>query len=42
MNGLEQLPEILAKHAAWLRGQADGVRADLSEADLSGALGVQS
>jgi hypothetical protein len=33
----EALKEILAKHASWLRGDAEGVRANLSDADLSGA-----
>jgi hypothetical protein len=33
----QELAEILAKHAAWLRGETDGVRADLSSADLDGA-----
>ncbi|MEO6046015.1 MAG: pentapeptide repeat-containing protein [Candidatus Kapaibacterium sp.] len=39
---LDQLREIIARHGAWRRGEADGVRADLSganlrDADLSGA-----
>jgi hypothetical protein len=34
---LERLPEILAKHGAWLRGKDGGERADLSRADLSRA-----
>lgn len=33
----EQLTDILAKHAKWLRGEEGGERADLSGADLSGA-----
>lgn len=31
------LQDILAAHAAWLRGEADGKRADLRRADLEGA-----
>jgi hypothetical protein len=33
----QDLPNILAKHAKWANGEADGVRADLSGANLSGA-----
>ena len=31
------IKDILDKHAAWLRGEPEGVKADLSGADLSGA-----
>jgi hypothetical protein len=31
---MKNLPEILEKHAAWLRGEEGGERADLSGADL--------
>ncbi|WP_160210758.1 hypothetical protein [Anaerotruncus colihominis] len=31
------IQDILDKHAAWLRGEPEGVKADLSEANLSGA-----
>jgi hypothetical protein len=33
----EQLQDILKKHAAWLRREVDGERADLQGADLRGA-----
>lgn len=33
----ERLPEILAQHAAWLRGEPEGTRANLSRANLSRA-----
>ena len=33
----EKLAEILAAHKLWLNGEKGGVRANLSEADLSGA-----
>ena len=33
----DELKTILDTHAAWLRGDADGKRADLSRADLTGA-----
>jgi hypothetical protein len=33
----EELQTILARHAAWLRNEPEGTRADLSGADLSGA-----
>ena len=32
------LQTILTRHAAWLRGDPDGVRADLTGADLRGAI----
>ena len=31
------ITNILAMHKSWLRGENEGIRADLSEADLSGA-----
>ena len=34
----EQIKTILASHAAWLRGKAGGERADLSDANLTGAV----
>lgn len=36
-----ELVEILRKHKAWLNGEKDGERADLSGADLSGANHVE-
>lgn len=33
----EQLPEILAAHAKWLRLEAGGARANLADANLAGA-----
>ena len=33
----EQIRDILKKHSAWLHGEAEGERADLSWADLIGA-----
>jgi Pentapeptide repeats (8 copies) len=33
----EHLAEVIVKHAAWRRGEADGARADLSGADLRDA-----
>ena len=33
----EKLNEILEKHKRWLKGENDGVRADLSHSDLSGS-----
>ena len=33
----EKLKEVLAKHAAWVRGEGGGERADMRCADLSGA-----
>jgi uncharacterized protein YjbI with pentapeptide repeats len=33
----DQLPEIIASHGRWLRGESGGSRADLSWANLSGA-----
>ena len=35
---VKDLPDILAKHAKWLRLEAGGQRADLQGADLQGAL----
>jgi hypothetical protein len=33
----DEIKDVLAKHLAWLRGEAAGARANLSGADLSGA-----
>ena len=33
----EKLKEIISRHAAWLREEDDGVRANLCDADLRGA-----
>lgn len=37
MRTKEELKEILEKHAHWLQEDKDGIRANLSEADLKGA-----
>ena len=37
-----ELQKILAAHKAWINDKPDGVRADLSEADLSGVAGCLS
>lgn len=36
----EELARILAAHKAWLNGEPGGSRANLREADLSGAEGL--
>jgi hypothetical protein len=36
-TALERLPDTLAKHVAYLRGEPEGIRADLRDADLRGA-----
>lgn len=38
----KNLQEILRKHTLWLNGDPDGEKADLSDANLSGANGLLS